>query len=242
MKIGFYCLLFMTGIISTQAQTTIYDINAEVRQLPKFSSIEVSGTISLYLSQGNETGVAISAEDEKNNSKIKTEVIEGVLKISVEGGIWNTFSLANKQLKAYVSVVDISRLTISGASYVSINGVLKSNLLQVNISGASEVKGNVNLQNFDLDMSGASVVRLAGSVSEGTIDASGASKINSYDLSFRKLKVNASGASQIRITAKEELAADASGGSTIYYKGDAIADIKNTHGGSRIRKRNENED
>jgi len=74
------------------------------------------------------------------------------------------------------------------------------------------------------------------------VNASGASKINSYDLSFRKLKVNASGASQIRITAKEELAADASGGSTIYYKGDAIAGIKNSHGGSSIRKKNENED
>lgn len=239
MKIVFCWLIMLTATfqLNAQTQTVIYDENAEVRQVGNFTGIEVSGTISLYLSQGATTGVAISAGEEKYNEKIKTEVVNGVLKISVDGGMWNTFSLANKKLKAYVSVSDINRFDVSGASYATINGVLKSPILQMNISGASEVKGIVEVDKLNLDISGASVARLAGNAGEGLLEASGACKILSYELNFQKLKANATGASQIRTTITKELVADASGGSTIYYKGDGTVGRTNATGGASIQKR-----
>ncbi len=232
------CWVLIIGLMTTaKAQNVIYDEHVEARQVAKFTGIEVSGTISLYLTQGTETGLAISAGDEKYNSKIKTEVINGVLKISVEGGMWNTFSLANKKLKAYVSVADINRLEISGASFATINGVLKAGNLQVSLSGASEVKGNLQVDKLHIEITGASVARLAGSVNEVLLEASGACKFLAYDLAARKLKVSASGASQARVTVTDELIADASGGSTVYYKGEASTSRVNASGGATIRKR-----
>lgn len=235
-------ILLITGGATVKAQNVVYDENAEVRTVGNFNGVEASGAVSLYLSQGSTTGIAVSAGDAKYNNKIKTEVRDGILRISVEGGVWNGFNWTNRKLRAYVTVTDINRLDISGASYVSISGTLKSDEIKMDVSGASEVKGIVNVNKLDMDISGASVAKLAGTVKECTIDASGACKVSSYDLVIDKCKASSSGASNIRVTINGELNADATGGSTIYYKGAGVAKALNTSGGASIKSRSGNDD
>ena len=51
-------------MLTTRAQrTVINDPNAEVRQVKGFHGIEVSNSINLYLSQGEEETVVVSAND-----------------------------------------------------------------------------------------------------------------------------------------------------------------------------------
>lgn len=225
--------------LAGSAQNVVYDANAEVRQLPAFSGIEVSGTISLYLAQGNEQGVAVSAGDSRYNSKIKTTVKDNILHLSVDGGVWNTFNWADKKLKAYVTVKDLNRLDVSGACYVKVYGKVMSEQLRMDISGVSEVQGLVDIQKLNLDLSGASEAKLSGRVKDGIIDASGASKVNSYELVGDNVKISASGASNIKVTVNGVLHADASGGSVINYKGTGIEKVVNASGGSSIKNRNQ---
>ncbi len=164
-----------------------YDENAEVRTVTDFTGIEVSGTVSVYLRRAIQQRLAVSAGEFKYNNKIMTEVKNGVLHISVDGGIWNGFNWTDKKLKAYVTVIDLKSIEISGASYLSISGTLKTDALKFDISGASEVKGAVAANSLDIDVSGASVVRLSGTATDANIDASGASKVSSYDLVHRPL-------------------------------------------------------
>jgi len=234
-------LLATTGFLA-KAQNVVYDENAEVRVVDKFNGIDLSGAVTLYLSQGNEQGLAISAGDAKYNSKIKTEVKNGILNISVDGGVWNSFNWANKKLKAYVTVTGLDRLGVSGASTINITGPIKGANLKMDISGASEIKGIINFGTLNLDVSGASVARLSGSAGDASIEASGACKVNSYDLSIDRCKASSSGASNIRVTVNRELNADASGGSNIYYKGAGTVTRLNTSGGASIKNRSENED
>src|SRR4051812_22311681 len=160
-------ILLMTiaiGSIQLQAQNIVYDENAEVRTVEAFSGIDVSGAVSLYLSQGDVQGVAVSAGEAKYNNKIRTVVKDGVLHISVDAGVWNGFNWTNKKLKAYVTVTNLSRLEVSGASYVSISGNITGSDLKMDVSGASEVKGVINVGKLNMDVSGASVARLSGKV------------------------------------------------------------------------------
>src|SRR4051812_19588844 len=101
-------LLFGAGVAG-KSQNIVYDENAEVRVVGPFTALEVSGAVSLYLSQGTVQGVAISAGESKYNSKIKTQVKDGVLHIGVEGGVWNGFNWTNRKLKAYVTVTELNR-------------------------------------------------------------------------------------------------------------------------------------
>ena len=242
MKRFILLILIITTTFFAKAQNVVYDENAEVRTVGNFNSIEASGAVFLYLSQGSTSAIAVSAGDEKYNNKIKTEVKNGILKISVEGGVWNGFNWTNRKLRAYVTVTDLNSLDVSGASYVSISGTLKSDDLKLDISGASEIKGIINVNRLNMDISGASESKLAGTVKESDIEASGAAKVNNYSLVIDKCKASSSGASSIKVTVNNELNADASGGSNIYYKGAGIGKVLNTSAGASIKNRGGNDD
>lgn len=239
MKKIFVLLACVTiGFLNVQAQDVVYDENVEARTITDFSAIEVSGSISLYLSQGNEYGIAISAGEQKNNSRIKTEVKNGVLKISVDGGLWNGMGWANRKLKAYVSFKTLNELTVSGASFVTANGLITADALKIEVSGASEIKASINVKQLDLNISGASVAKLSGSADNASIGASGATKVSSYEMAINSCNAAASGASSIRITANKELNASASGGANIYYKGAASVVNINSSRGADVKKQN----
>ena len=71
-------LFFLSA--GAKAQTTLYDPNADLRSVKDFHGINVSGGIDLYLTSGDEA-VAVSASEVKFRDKIKTEVVNGILRI-----------------------------------------------------------------------------------------------------------------------------------------------------------------
>ncbi|HEY2720956.1 MAG TPA: hypothetical protein VGI82_04490, partial [Chitinophagaceae bacterium] len=58
-------LLVFTCAISLRAQLTINDPNAEAREAKNFHAISVSSSFDVYLTQGNEEAVAVSAAEQK---------------------------------------------------------------------------------------------------------------------------------------------------------------------------------
>lgn len=232
-----------TGIAEVQAQTKniVYDANAEVRKVTGFKAVEVSGAIDLYISQGTEEAVAISASSDEARGRIKTEVTNGTLHIYFEGKGWNWKSWTNTKMKAYVTFTTLSRVEASGACNVMTTDPIKVGDFKIDFSGASDFKGDVNADNVTIISSGASNIRLAGTADKATIEASGACTIKAYDFKINMCKADASGASNIRITVNKELKADASGGSTIYYKGDGIIRDIDTSGGASVKKKSDND-
>ena len=222
--------------LSSMAQITINDKNAEVRNVGTFNSIKISNAIEVLLSQSNEEAVAVSASEEKFRDKIKTEVVNGTLKIFYDGDRL-TWNIGNKKLRAYVSFKNLSNLEASGASIIRINGTLNTSSLNVKLSGACELTGSIKATDVKIDVNGASNVKLNGSVANINIDASGASDVKGYELSTDECIVNASGASDINITVNKEISAHASGASSINYKGNGIIKDVRTSGASNVSKR-----
>jgi len=231
-------LLFLAaGFLALAAnaqKTVVHDPNAQIRPLKGYHGIEVSDAIDLYLSHGDEETVVVSARDIKWRDRIRTEVVDGILRISLPKHGW---SMGNLKLKAYVSFTTLDRLTASGASDVFVDGVIAGDQLSISLSGASDFKGAVNVKQLRMDQSGASDAHLTGAVSGlASIHSSGASNIKGYDLVTESCDVHASGAADIRITVNKELSADLSGSSNVYYKGAGV--IRQTHssGASNIKK------
>jgi hypothetical protein len=106
------------------------------------------------------------------------------------------------------------------------------------LSGASDLSGELNVSGaLDANLSGASDMDITGSAQSVTIDASGASDVKAYDFTTNTCKVDASGASGVRITVDKELSATLSGASSVNYKGAAlIRDIKTSGASSVSRK------
>jgi len=216
----------------------ITDPNAQVRKLSSsFHAIVVSNAINLYLSQGNEEAVALSAADKNDIDKIVTQVDNGVLKIFVQNKGMFGWGWKDKKWKAYVSFKDLDRIVASGASNVFIEGGLNANKLAIHLSGASDLKGALKADDLDIHVSGASDASLEGNTSTASIEASGASNIKAYGLITEKCKVQASGASDIKITVNKELEAYISGASGIQYKGSAVISSMHSSGASSVSKR-----
>jgi len=253
------CLTILIAGTQAVAQNVVYDANAQVRKVDHFTKVNVSSAITLYLSQGKEEAVAVSAGDEKFTARIRTEVRDGVLKIYVENGAWNSWNWGNRKLKAYVTIVDIDGLHASGASSVKVSDPLKArNNFDLEVSGASTVKfdggvtaGKIDMQidgasNFrssvtaddvKVNLSGASQADVSGKSGGLNIEASGASGFNGYGLETENCTAEASGASTVRITVNKKLDAQASGASGIDYKGDAVITNLNVSGASNVKKR-----
>jgi hypothetical protein len=234
-------LLFAAIAFTALAQiTTVNDENAEVRSLSgSFSSIRISGGIDVYLTQGNDEAVAVSASKEKYRDFIKTEVQGGELHISYKNpdGIGIYINGSAKNLRVYVSFKALDKITASGSSDVFVTGVLDVPVLSLTMSGASDFKGEIKVSSLKVDLSGASDAKISGSATDAYIEASGASDAKCYDLVTDNCKVSASGASDINITVNKELNVTASGASDVFYKGSCVIKEMRTSGSSSIGKR-----
>lgn len=83
-------LLLLATLISfsmLQAQKIVRDEHAQTRNAHGFHGIEVSGGIDLYLSKGSEESLAVSAARPEDRDRIRTEVVNGILKIYFDRGI-----------------------------------------------------------------------------------------------------------------------------------------------------------
>ncbi len=207
-------LLISTGM---HAQNLVYDANAEVRKVDAFTKVHVSGAISLYLSQGKEQAVAISASDDKYIPKIKTEVSNGTLKIYVENGAWNGWNWGNKKLKAYVTVTQLEGLDVSGASAAIITDPITVGNLKVQLTGASTLEGNIKAGSLGFDVSGASTANIEFTAT-GNVDvqATGASTVRG-EISGGNMSFDLSGASGASVKGTtDELKIQATGASNFH--------------------------
>ena len=229
--------LLTATMLPAQDVMVINDKNAEARNVGAFHGIRVSNAFDVIIKQGNEEAVVVSATEEKYRSRIKTEVVDGVLRITYDNdGVWK-WNSENKKLRAYISVKKLDKLDISGATDVKIDGLLKGTNLKVDLSGASSLKGNVVYESMSIDQSGASDSKLSGKVKNLDIEVSGASDFNCFELVAENCRAEASGASDIFVTVNNDLKVNASGASDVQYKGTAsISDFK-TSGASSLKKR-----
>jgi hypothetical protein len=223
--------------VKAQNEKIISDKNAETRNVKGFHAIRVSGGIDLYLTQGTDEAVAISAADEDVKQRMRTEVEDGVLKIYLEnkGMHWGWHGM---KLKPYVSFKNLDELVASGGSDVYPQSKLKVDKLDLRLSGGSDLKdGSVDIRDLFIDQSGGSDVHISGQVQNLKVEASGGSDLHAYDLTSENCNINASGGSDAHITVNRELNVNASGGSDIYYKGTGVIRDMRTSGSSSISKK-----
>ena len=227
-------LLAVFFAIAAHSQKTINDSNAQKRQVPSFTGIDIGGGIDLYLSQGEEA-IAVSASEAKYRDKIQTEVKNGILHIWYDQNSSFHSDWGNRKLKAYVSFKNLDQLEGSGGSDIKVEGTISVSKLSLRVSGGSDFDGKVNINELKVDASGGSDVNIAGTAKDLTVEASGGSDFKGFELVTDNSTVEASGGSDIYITVNKELNATSSGGSDIHYKGNGL--IRNINGSnSNIKK------
>jgi hypothetical protein len=236
MKVLISALWALVMSLPSFGQKVVNDANAEARQVGSFKAIYVYGSFDVLVSQGNEEGLAVSAGEKEDLSKIKTVVENGVLKISFDQK--NQWWPKGRKLKAYISVKNLESIKGSGAAEFEVDGSLSAANLKMEMSGATDFQGKINVSGtLDVELSGASDLKLTGNARDLKIEASGASKMKAFEFTTTNCEAKASGASSIQLTVEKELSAELSGASSLRYAGNAMIKNIKTSGASSIARK-----
>ena len=231
------CVCLIT-IFGQNEKSLVVDGNVAVRSVKNFTGIEVSGAIDLFISQGNEEAVAVSASTDEIRDRIKTELSNGILRIYFDSKGINWKRWSNNKMKAYVTYKVLDKLEASGACNVKTADPIKQKELKIEMSGASDFLGEVVIGKLTIGASGASNIKISGTAENTFLEVHGACNIKGYDLKTDMCKVDASGASNVRITVNKELDAHASGGSSVYFKGAGLVRDISSSGGASVKRIN----
>lgn len=182
---------------------------AEKRDVRDFTGVDAGGAVEVEITVGKDFAVELEGDD-NILANITTEVRDGVLYIErKKGNYWS-----KSRLVARVSLPELNKLDISGASKAIVTGV-RSNSFNVGVSGASKVE-------------------ISGEAREVKIDVSGASKLIAENLRAERADVEASGASKAVLYVSQSINADASGASKITYLGNPPSVSKDASGASSV--------
>lgn len=219
-------------------EATFNDANAEKRMVKPFRSIKVGDGIDLYLSQGTEESVAVSASRDEYRSRIKTEVEDGVLKISYDRESLNDWTSGGKKLKAYVSFKTLDKLTASAGAQVRVQGVIKEDVLRLYFNSGAQFIGKIEAGKIIAEVESGAKIDAEGSAGAFHINASSGAKVAAYSLRSGKADIRCTTGAKIEVTVTDEMKVDASTGGNIHYKGDAKIVEMNSRLGSIVKKAN----
>ena len=228
MMIAFTALL---GGLVVSAQS---DQNLESRTVPAFTGIKVSNGIELVLKQDASESVAVSASSIEYRSKIKTEVENGVLKIYYDNGkAWKALDKNKKNLKAYVSVTTLNALFGNSGAELTLEGVIKVNSLEMDFTSGSSATGRIEGTDLKATVNSGASARISGVVEKITVKSSSGAHFFGYDLVTQNCDASVNSGAKIEITVNKELAAKASSGGTVFYKGScSVKNVIINSGGS----------
>ena len=215
-----------------------------------FTRIEVGYAFNAEITQADSYLIKISLDDNLFEY-LDIKKSGDTLRITMEPG--NIYS--KTQQRAVITLPDLDRLELSGASKAYVEGFTSSHDLEIEISGASQVdisdvvsgnafleisgaskiEGTFTMKDAVFDVSGASSVTLEGSAEDMSLDASGASTVDLSDLTLNNAWVNLSGASQATVNASGQLNGDISGASLLEYLGNPTIGNFTSSGASTLR-------
>jgi cytoskeletal protein CcmA (bactofilin family) len=194
-----------------------------------FDELEMGDAFHVDVVAGS--SFAVSATGELNDlDDLEIFVEDGKLVARYEKPWRNS----RKRMDIEITMPDVEAVEFSGAVNARIEGFENLPEVEFDMSGASKCNFIGSGREFKFDLSGASQLNLEGAGKYLDGDVSGASQLNAFDLKVEESDLKVSGASNAKICVSGLLKVDASGASNVRYKGNPTVD-KKVSGGSSVR-------
>ncbi|MGC4128755.1 MAG: DUF4252 domain-containing protein [Bergeyella sp.] len=206
----------------------------QVRNVGKFTGIEVSGGIKVNFTQGNNQSVVVDA-DQNLQQYVSTEVKNGILIIKIK----DKKNLNFKKLLVTIEAPNLQSIkTTSGASFATMNTVketvfdvsaesgstlnadLKANatINLKSISGAS-MKINADTMNLIFNGNSGSSSVIVGKAETASYVISSAATCNAQNTVVKTAEVSATSGASLKVNASKYLNSQTSSGASVRYAG-----------------------
>lgn len=226
--------LIAIGLLFGACNKTIIpsgNLTTKQYSITDYSKLDVSAAINATVEFSSTEESIVIQTDDNIQDYIKVEKKNDALIIGFEDDV-NISGIST--INAIIKTSEVSKFVLSGASKVTLENQLTTNNVNIDLSGASNFIGNVDVQSLACNLSGASKVDLSGSSNSFSLDASGASRIGNYDFETKTFTAKLSGASSASLTVSDGINIEASGASSLSYKGDATINQQSLSGASTV--------
>ena len=184
---------------------------SESRDVSGFEEVELRGTGTLSIQQGDSESLTVEAEEDVL-PKIRTKVKNNRLII---GPRRNSTISTTEPINYELTVKDLNALKVSG-------------------SGDVEAE-DISADELAVTMSGSGDVQISGKVGSQKVDISGSGDYKAEDLESTRADVDVGGSGSAVVNASEELEAKVSGSGSIEYIGDPTVE-QDVSGSGEVEK------
>lgn len=192
------------------------NVQKQTRNPGTFTKVHSSGSADVVIMNGSNCSITVE-DDENLLPYMETVVNNGTLQIHYRDGI----SVTNDHAKIYVTAPTLSDVTTSGASNITVSGILKNpDKISFNTSGVGNIEGEVDAPAVSATISGTGTVKLQGHTKDFDCELSGVGHADCGNLQSENTTVSVSGVGVAHVFASVHLSATVSGTASVHYRGN----------------------
>ena len=212
------------------------NITTVERTVDSYNKLDVSDAFNVVVTFSEEEESVFVEANDNLHQYIQIDNSNNALRVKMA----NNITLSGKEaiLNIFIKTKNISAFYISGASQLKLDNLLSTDNVEIDLSGASSMRGEIQVDEMRVELSGSSILSLNGESNILDLSFSGASTMNDFDFKTNNLNADLSGASNVSLEVNNKLEVDASGASNVFYKGNGIVYSQSLTGASQIVKLN----
>lgn len=198
--------------------------------LTGFSRVSIGDANTVTITKGNDFSIkAKGCADDLADLNVK--IVSGqILDIQFRNSKSN-----RDRIDFDITMPSLNGLHLSGASEGNVGGFQGQNsVIRTVLAGASTCRLDGAGINVSVDISGASKLVVSGSTEDLYGNISGASSLEAYGLTATEVDITVSGNSKARVVPINNIFAEVSGASILYYKGNPAGKHFETSGAGRV--------
>jgi hypothetical protein len=208
------------------------NLTTETRDLSDFTRLEASSGFELEVTMSDTFSIEITADD-----NVHEYIVVKKSGDTLEIGLRGTCFYHSVTIEAKVTMPNLYKIELSGGSQVYITGFSSAHDFEVELSGGSQLSGDISAGDAEFELSGGSQVELEGSGEDLAIDASGGSRLDLEDFPIDNASIDMSGGSRATINISGTLNAALSGASRIEYVGEPTLGDLEMSGESKVERK-----
>ena len=213
----------------TEDQSTSGSFTRKV-EATDFDKISVGSHYRVFLTQSPNYSIRIEGEEDAVNT---LEFEQNGKTVHFRNSL-SFFDADHGQVSIFISLPHLDRLDLSGAAKAELQNWSGSRL-ELDLSGASAINLNGEVEEVHAVLSGSSEVNLRGTGQQLHANLSGSSELKALNFKIQEAFLDLSGASYAGVHAAGKLKVDASGVSHVKYRGNPATTMDKSHS-SRIEK------
>ena len=231
-----------TGAFAGQSKNGGTDSLSTIEpRVSNFNQLKIAGPVDIHIVQGTTESLKIMAPTEVID-RVLAEVDGGVLKIRNKHDNWgqsekswygdkSVWQKRRYRITAYVTVVTLKSISISGSGTAKFADGIKSGHFSLRVRGSGNMDGKIDTRSLVTTISGSGHVKLLGTADNSRLKVSGSGVFEAPQLITASSNVHVSGSGDAKINANDSITAGISGSGSVNYTGMAKS-INSTKSGS----------